>query len=182
MQYTEEYLNDIYNQQLSINNLKTKTMTTTNKTQVENFKNETIISLNNFVDNLDLRVDNSLGSLFTKDDVKKILNELKYKLNDVITTRELVLEEEVKRSHSNLDFKKLQNDLDDILHDALENNHSTSNYELEDVSFQLNYDNRVELDDYTITPDWSSIVKDITAEVFDEICKSLDVYEEKDCE
>lgn len=134
--------------------------------------------LNNVTENYEIvthQVDESLGSLFTKDDVKKVLDIYRSRIRQFISETELPVIEETPQG--NIDFSKLKEGLSEILSDALDNNVSSSDFEVDNQCFTINYNNQVELEDYEINPDWSSIAEKIEEDVFDEICKALNCYE-----
>lgn len=148
-----------------------------NQTKMNEYQAELLNNVSNFYADLSQQVDDSLGSLFTKDDVKKVLEIYQNKITLMISETQLPELDEVKQG--TIDFKKLEYGLSEVLETVLDNNVCGSDFEIENTSFTLNYDNRVELEDYEINPNWSDIAEKINDELFDEICKLLNVYEEQ---
>jgi hypothetical protein len=99
---------------------------------------ETTQKLQSLNNEINAQVDASLGSLFTKDDVKNVINGLFEKVYDILN------EEEGVPTQTNLDdvFDSIRNSLDE-----LEPRHYIS---IHDEEFCISYNNQIELNDYSI--------------------------------
>ena len=90
---------------------------------------------------INTQVDASLGSLFTKDDVKSVINSLFEKVFDIINDIE---PQQVSINHEVV-LEMVSNALDD-----LDNDTYFECSELDNLKFQIDYSNQVEMEHYDL--------------------------------
>lgn len=112
------------------------------------------------------QVQNSLGSLFTKDDVVNCLN--------------MVSEEtkaEVVQTDIDSLFSRIQNGLTKVM-DEIDFNDS-DNFEIDSMEFSINYGNQIELESYEV---YANQLKDLVRDEIKEFLSNLrnEIEEEKE--
>lgn len=168
------------------NNQNNQTMeqTTTIPTTTEVMVSEFVATIDATQTKWHNKVDESLGSLFTKDDVKNIIkrhnDELIDQFNnyfaDVVKALTETKEEEEVVPALPEDIKQtIKDNLKSILEDAFGDMYLKDYVEICDESFEIDYRNQVCLDSYELDVDSSGIARSLATEVEERI---LDLFTE----
>ncbi len=104
------------------------------------------------------RVQDSLGSLFTKDDVINCLN--------------MVVEEKPKVEETKADFKAILNLIKNKIEETIDNFdfNDSDNFDITEFEFDIRYGNQIEVDSYEVDArQQKSNLLDAISEAFDEL-------------
>ena len=104
------------------------------------------------------QVQNSLGSLFTKDDVVNCLN--------------MVVEEKPKVEETKADFKAILNLIKNKIEETIDNFdfNDSDNFDITEFEFDIRYGNQIEVDSYEVDArQQKSNLLDVISEAFDEL-------------
>ena len=109
----------------------------------------TINSLQTLNETINTQVDSSLGSLFTKDDVKNVINGLFEKVYDI-------LNEEVAMPTQSIDESFF-----DAIKYAVDNMDANDFYRIDNPRFSIDYGNELSLDDYDVDFNSTSFAQEL---------------------
>lgn len=188
----EQSLNNNQQTNQSINNQNNQTMEQTTTTTT------TDVMVTEFVSCIEAtqskwihKVDESLGSLFTKVDVKEIIKQHNQELLNQFTNyfaevvqslRDAVeLSKEVVPALPEDIAQRLKDKLQDIVLFAMEDMYMKDYIEVTDESFEIDYKNQVCLDSYELDGDVNGIARHIAKEIEPEIVALLTEPQVQDC-
>lgn len=103
-------------------------------------------------------VNASLGSMFTKEDVKLIICSLQLHVNEVLS-------EQTNIAPKQFDFAAIQNEIRERIDSVLQDHNWNDSVSIEDTQFSIDYGNQIILDEYQV----SVSHRDVREEIFDEL-------------
>jgi hypothetical protein len=181
----EQSINNNQSTQLT-NNQNNQTMSTTIPTTTEVMVSEFVATIDATQNKWHNKVDESLGSLFTKDDVKNIIkrhnDELIDQFNnyfaDVVKALTDIKQEEVVPALPEDIKNTINENLKRFIEEAIEDIHGTDYIEVTDENFEIDYRNQVCLESYELDIQTSGMARHIAEEVAPRL---FELFQPVDC-